>query len=415
MSDKLKNNVDVALSKDIIAIPGVKLGVTAAQIKKPDRKDLVLIEVSDKATVRAAFTQNRFCAAPVQMAKDHLETDTPRWLLINTVYANAGLGAAGLAAAQACCDAVAELTTTPVSQILPFSTGVIGEPLPVDRVRSGLPNCLKDLSESPDAWQSAAEGIMTTDTRPKVLSASASLPDAGGSVCVTGMAKGAGMICPNMATMLGFIAVNQAVSPDLAQQWLQRLLPRSFNAITVDGDTSTNDAVVLICVGDSVSPITTDEDPRAPATFAALMSVFQGLAQAIVRDGEGATKFVTITVKGGGAEEDCQAIARTIAHSPLVKTALFASDPNWGRVLAAVGRAPVAELNIDSVAIWLNDVLFVKSGGRVADYDEAMLTTQMQKETLELVVSVGDSDYEASIWTTDLSHDYVTINAEYRS
>lgn len=411
----------VSMCGEIHEIPGVALGTAEAEIKRPNRKDLVLISIPDGTQVEAAFTQNRFCAAPVQIAKANLAQTQPRWLVINTGYANAGLGEAGLAVARESCDAVAELTNCAPNHVLPFSTGVIGEPLPIDRLKASLPSCVSNLSGSAAAWQAAAEGIMTTDTRPKLCSVSVPLPhrEGGGKqkVFATGMAKGAGMICPNMATMLGFIAVNQPIAPALAKRWLHELLAHSFNAITVDGDTSTNDAVVLICAPaeTGIELIVDEQDARAAATYAALKTVFEQLAQAIVRDGEGATKFVTLTVKGARTEADCQAIARTIAHSPLVKTALFASDPNWGRLLAAIGRAPVSDLDIHSISLWLNGERFVAQGGRVSNYDEARLSVEMAKEDLHFVIAAGASEYEATIWTTDLSHDYVKINAEYRS
>jgi len=393
-------------------VPGVALGTAQAGIKKPNHPDLVMIQVPKEATCVAAFTLNRFCAAPVTVAKEHLESTEPRWLLINTGYANAGLGSEGIEAAQSCCRAVGEKTQAQSNQVLPFSTGVIGEPLPVQKIVDGIEQCLENLGEEGAHWQAAAAGIMTTDTRPKVASTCQN-----DGVIVTGISKGAGMICPNMATMLGFVAINQTIEKTLADQWLKKLVAASFNAITIDGDTSTNDAVVLICHGVAEqAPIITDTDPRAGSVYAALEEIFKKLAQAIVLDGEGATKFVTINVAGAGSQADCDAIARTIAHSPLVKTALYASDPNWGRILAAIGRAPVSQpINIEEVCLQLNGLPFVEAGSRVTNYDESAMTEQMQASQLVLDIKVGVSEHSAFIWTSDLSHDYVTINAEYRS
>ena len=395
---------------DPFNVAGLRLGTTCAGVKYPDRRDLVVIEAAPGTRAAAVFTRNAFCAAPVIVARTHLATASPRYLLINTGNANAGTGRQGLVDAEATCQALAERTGCRPEEVLPFSTGVIGEPLPLFRLVTGLPGALAALR--PEGWIEAAHGIMTTDTRPKW--ASRRLSVAGREVTVTGIAKGAGMICPDMATMLAFVATDAEVEPAVLQDILVGAVADSFNAITVDGDTSTNDALVLLATGQSGAVI-----PAAGADCehftAAVNEVCSELAQAIVRDGEGATKFITIRVEGGRDVAECRQVAYTIAHSPLVKTAFFASDPNWGRILAAVGRAGLAELAIDQVSIHLDEVCIVRAGGRAPEYTEAQGQAVMARPEITIRVELGRGAAAARIWTTDLSFDYVRINAEYRT
>jgi len=372
----------------------------------------VLIECIEGSRVAAVFTRNRACAAPVVVAREHLTRAAPRALVINTGFANAGTGEEGLRDSRASCDAVARMLRVLPEAVLPFSTGVIGERLPVDRLVVGLPGAAAALTA--DGWNDAAHGIMTTDTVPKGVSRMAEI--GGTTITVTGIAKGSGMICPNMATMLGFIATDARVSQEALDACMRRAADASFNRISVDGDTSTNDACVLIATGASGGElIERDAGESYSRLLGAVTEVCTELAQLIVRDGEGATKFVTIDVEGGADDADCDAVARTIAHSPLVKTALFASDPNWGRILAAVGRAPIAALDVDRVAIRLDDVLVVEGGARAAGYTEAGGARVMAKPAFTIRVSLGSGGGHARLWTTDLSHAYVRINAEYRS
>lgn len=393
-----------------LSVPGIRLGVAEAGIKYAQRRDLVLIEAAPGTQAAAVFTQNAFCAAPVQVARAHLQSGAPRYLLINTGNANAGTGAAGLDAAQASCQAVADLVGCAAQQVLPFSTGVIGEALPLDRLIAGLPAAHAALRA--DAWVEAAHGIMTTDTKPKWATQRLSI--GGHMVTITGIAKGSGMICPNMATMLGFIATDAQLEQSLLQTLLNDAVRDSFNAITVDGDTSTNDALLLLATGQA--PVRIAAGSAEAAQFSgALRTVCATLAQAIVRDGEGATKFITVQVQGGRDGEECRQVAYTIAHSPLVKTALFASDPNWGRILAAVGRAGVAELEIAAVQIYLDEVCVVRDGGRNPAYAEEQGQQVMARPEITIRVELGRGAAQAQLWTTDLSFDYVRINAEYRS
>ena len=393
-------------------VPGVRLGTTTAGIRKQGRRDLVVIECTPGTKAAAVFTQNRFCAAPVIVAREHLAKGAPRALLINTGCANAGTGAPGIEDARACCAALARELGCSATEVLPFSTGVIGERLPLERVVAGIPGCLAGLGA--DGWPDAAAGIMTTDTVPKGASRQFKL--GGKTVTVTGIAKGAGMIRPDMATMLAFVATDAAVSPDVLQAVLADAARVSFNRITVDGDTSTNDACVLLAIGRAGHP-----ELRAPqgagheALMRAVTEVCTELAQAIVRDAEGATKFITIEVIGGASEADCLAVAYTIAHSPLVKTAFFAGDPNWGRILAAVGRAPVSRLDANAVTIHLDDVRVVRAGALDPGYREDRGRAVLGKPEITVRVDLGVGDAQARIWTSDLSHDYVRINAEYRS
>ncbi len=393
-------------------VPGIRLGTAQAGIRKPDRRDLVVIECAPGTQAAAVFTQNRFCAAPVTVARAHLAQSTPRALLINTGFANAGTGAPGVTDARACCSALAQQLLCAPHEILPFSTGVIGERLPVERLVAGLPSCLSNLNES--GWSEAAQGIMTTDTVPK--GASRRIAVGGRTVTVTGIAKGAGMIRPDMATMLAFIATDAAVAPDVLQACLNAAVNRSFNRITVDGDTSTNDACLLLATGRADNDLVRDAGGEAYIALARTVAeLCTELAQAIVRDAEGATKFMTVEVSGGASESDCLAVAYTIAHSPLVKTAFFASDPNWGRILAAVGRAPIAQLDVGRVSLHLGDVCIARNGARATDYTEARGLAVMRQPEIRVRVDLGSGSSSATVWTSDLSHDYVRINAEYRS
>lgn len=389
-------------------IDGVRLGTAMAGIKKPNRRDLVVIEVPEGASVVATFTRNAFCAAPVHVARDHLQQAAPRYLLINTGNANAGTGAAGRRDAESCCSALAGIAGVDGCRVLPFSTGVIGEPLPVDRITAGLPAALESLNAN--GWALAAEGILTTDTRIKGASAQVELSS--GRVTINGISKGSGMIQPNMATMLGFVACDAAVDPVKLQQWLRDAVQVSFNAITVDSDTSTNDACTLVATGRGPKVESADDEHRFRQ---ALTTVLTELAQAIIRDGEGATKFVTLQIEQAGSVDEARAVAFTVAHSPLVKTALYASDANWGRILAAVGRAPVNALDVDRIVIDLGDVRLVEDGGRAASYTEAEGARVMAQEEIVIRIQLGRGDASATVWTSDLSHDYVSINADYRS
>ncbi|MEK7323362.1 MAG: bifunctional glutamate N-acetyltransferase/amino-acid acetyltransferase ArgJ [Pseudomonadota bacterium] len=393
-------------------VPGLQLGTASAGIKKPGRRDIVLIDVPAGAHCAAVFTRNAFCAAPVLVAKRHLAASTPRYLLINTGNANAGTGEQGLRDAIACCEAMAGLAGVGAAEVLPFSTGVIGEPLPVDKITAALPAAFADLNA--ENWADAAHGIMTTDTVAK--GASRRLEINGQTVTITGIAKGAGMIRPDMATMLSFIATDAAVEPGLLQRCLQAAVETSFNAITIDGDTSTNDACMLIATGRSGLPLLVSEQDAAYAAFAlAVSEVCATLAQAIVRDGEGATKFMTVEIEGGANAEECRQVAYAIAHSPLVKTAFFASDPNWGRILAAVGRAGVAGLDVGRINIYLNEVCIVQGGGRAPAYQEVLGQAVMKRDEITVRVQLGRGPFAARIWTCDFSYDYVRINAEYRT
>jgi glutamate N-acetyltransferase/amino-acid N-acetyltransferase len=389
-------------------VAGFRLGTTAAGIKKPGRKDLVIMAFDEAATVAATFTRNAFCAAPVQIARDNLVKGSPRFLVTNTGNANAGTGERGLADARRVCEALAELAGCRPEQVLPYSTGVIGEPLPVEKILEGLPAALQACTE--DGWRDAGEGIMTTDTRPKGASRRLSL--GGKRVTITGIAKGAGMIKPNMATMLGYIATDAGASKLELKQMLTSAMNRSFNRITIDGDTSTNDAVSLVATGLSGAAI--GDDNRAEFQ-AALDAVCRELAQGVIRDGEGATKFVTVQVEGGRDGREALAVAYTVAESPLVKTALFASDPNWGRILAAVGRAGLHELDVNRVSIWLGEVLIAERGGRADTYTEQAGQAVMDEEEITIRIHLGRGDASETVWTSDLSHDYVRINAEYRT
>jgi glutamate N-acetyltransferase/amino-acid N-acetyltransferase len=392
-------------------VNGVRISVSSAGIKKPGRKDVVIFELSKQGSVAGVFTKNAFCAAPVNLSKAHLAKGQARYLLITTGNANAGTGKQGMVDAKACCEALAnELGVTPEA-VLPFSTGVIGEPLPVGKITGVFKDAVNGFSEN--LWESAAEGIMTTDTRPKGATRIVELPQ--GSITISGISKGAGMIMPNMATMLAFIATDAKVDQALLQSVLSEAADQSFNRITIDGDTSTNDSCMLIASGASGVDVQ-EGDAESLAIFkTAINDVLKELALAIVRDGEGATKLVTIDVEQAKTSEEALQTAYTVAHSPLVKTALFASDPNWGRILAAVGRAGIEALDLDALEIYLNEVCIVRDGGRASSYTEAAGQAVMNQEEITIRIVLKRGTINETVWTTDLSHDYVSINADYRS
>ena len=399
-----------ALSK-LLPVSGVRLSSAAAGIRYADRDDVALIEFAPDTVVSAVFTQNAFCAAPVQLAKSHLSQASARWLLINAGNANAGTGEAGLSDAQACCSAVAEQFGASPEQVLPFSTGVIGERLPTERIIEVMPVLKDQLSAS--AWEKAAQAILTTDTVAKGISEQVQIN--GHTITVTGIAKGSGMIRPDMATMLAYIATDAAVEQSALDSCLKQAVDSSFNRITIDGDTSTNDACVLAATGAVKGPVLNAGHADFVAFCDAVQHVCSWLAQAIVRDGEGATKFITINVDGGRDSEECLAVAYTIAHSPLVKTAFFASDPNWGRILAAVGRAPLQDFDLSCVDIYLDSVCIVRQGEPAVDYTEQAGQAVMKQSEIRIHVKLGRGESGEQIWTSDLSYDYVRINAEYRS
>jgi glutamate N-acetyltransferase/amino-acid N-acetyltransferase len=396
--------------ENLIAVAGIRTSAVAAGIKKSGTNDMVLFEIAQGSHCAAVFTKNLFCAAPVQVAKKHLGEAVPRYLLVNSGNANAGTGEQGMQDALQSCRIVADHTNCNVNQVLPFSTGVIGQNLPMDKFTIGIPNALSHLHK--DGWLNAGRGIMTTDTLMKGISKQVDI--AGTPVTVTGIAKGSGMIRPDMATMLAFIATDAVIEHDLLNQCLTHAVNHSFNAITVDGDTSTNDACVLVATGQANNQSIQAADTNYVAFSEAVSAVCDFLAQAIIRDGEGATKFVTIDVCNASSESDARLVAYTIAHSPLVKTALFASDPNWGRILAAVGRAGI-DLDLDTVKIYLDDVCIVSGGGRDASYTEEQGQKVMSQDEITIRVDLNLGGSRARIWTSDLSYDYVKINAEYRT
>jgi len=406
-------NLSTPSSSSLLPIDGMLLGTAEANIKKPDRKDLLVMQLTPQATVAGVFTQNRFCAAPVIVAREHLASGKGiRALVVNTGNANAGTGEQGLVAARATCAEIAKLLGYEAEQVLPFSTGVIMEALPLSQIIAGLPTCVAGLRE--DNWFNAAHAIMTTDIVAKAVSKQVIL--AGKTVTITGIAKGSGMIHPNMATMLGYIATDAAVTQPLLQQMVKYASDASFNCITVDGDTSTNDALMLIATGKSEAPAITDtQDAAFDKLQAAVTEVAILLAQAIVRDGEGATKFITIKVEGGGSVAECKQIAYAVARSPLVKTAFFASDPNLGRILAAIGYAGVDDLDVQRLKLYLDDVLVAENGGRAASYQEEDGQRVMQQSDITVRVVLERGVASATVWTCDFSYDYVKINASYRS
>ena len=403
--------VGLADPDKILPIAGVRLASFAAGIKKNGKDDLVVLIFDEGSTCAATFTKNAFCAAPVTLAKKHLLQHSPRALLINSGNANAGTGETGMQNAIQSCVWLSEKLQCLPEQILPFSTGVIGEQLPMSVLKAGIDEVINGASEN--NWSLAAKGIMTTDTVAKAISRTVSI--AGNEITISGIAKGSGMICPNMATMLAFITTDADVDSDFLQQCLSNVVEQSFNSITVDGDTSTNDACVLVATAKASNPQLNANSEDASLFIDVLKDVCQFLAQAIIRDAEGATKFVTITVSQARSTAEAKNVAYTIAHSPLVKTALFASDPNWGRILAAVGRADIKQLDINGVNIYLGDVCIVRNGGVAEDYSEDKGQSVMDQDEITILVELGGGNDSATIWTSDLSHEYVRINAEYRS
>ncbi|MBV1951979.1 MAG: bifunctional glutamate N-acetyltransferase/amino-acid acetyltransferase ArgJ [Cycloclasticus sp.] len=397
---------------DLQAIKGIRIGTALAGIRQNERDDIVVFELSEKTNLAATFTKNKFCAAPVIVAKEHLEIDQPRYLLINSGNANAGLGTLGVDTAQKSCEGLAALAATEKSSVLPFSTGVIGEPLPLDKLLAALPAALKSLSGN--NWDKAAKGILTTDTCTKGCTRQLEID--GQTATITGIAKGSGMIKPDMATMLAYIATDLPISQGVLQGLLKQAVDVSFNSITVDGDTSTNDAAILMATNElDIKPIKSPDDPRCNAILAELINVCCYLAEAIVKDGEGATKLIKIQVNHAANLADAREVAYTVAHSPLVKTAFFASDPNWGRILAAVGRANIKQLNVDNISIYLADTCIVKNGMRDNAYTEEQGQAVMDQYEILLTIDLAEGDASTTILSCDLSYDYVKINAEYRS
>jgi glutamate N-acetyltransferase/amino-acid N-acetyltransferase len=402
-------NLSAPAAAQLLPVAGVSLGIAEAGIKRANRKDLLVIKLDEGATVAGVFTTNRFCAAPVIVAREHLAAGKGiRALVVNTGNANAGTGEQGMNAARTTCTALAKVLGCAPEQVLPYSTGVIMEPLPVDKIVAGMPQAVANLKA--DNWFDAAHAIMTTDIVAKAVSRQVQI--GGKTVTVTGISKGSGMIHPNMATMLGYIATDAAIAQPLLQQMVSEAADRSFNCITVDGDTSTNDALMLIATGKSGVAI--DAANRA-VLQAVVTEVATALAQAIVRDGEGATKFITIKVEGGKDAAECKKIGYAIAHSPLVKTAFFASDPNLGRILAAIGYAGVGDLDVEKLKLYLDDVLVAEHGGRAASYQEADGQRVMRQSDITIRVVLNRGTVNATLWTCDFSYDYVKINASYRS
>ncbi|MDO4230897.1 MAG: bifunctional glutamate N-acetyltransferase/amino-acid acetyltransferase ArgJ [Lautropia sp.] len=397
----------------LLPVAGVELGTARAGIRKPNRRDLLIARFAEGSQAAAVFTRNRFCAAPVVLSRQHLEGTGGRIraLVVNTGIANAGTGAEGLKRASQVCEHVAQALGVRTDEILPMSTGVILEHLPVDRIAAGVPAAVADLADT--HWAEAAEAIMTTDTLPKAVSKQINLD--GKTVSMTGISKGAGMIRPNMGTMLGLLATDAGVAPALLQRWVRQIADASFNRITVDGDTSTNDTFLLVATGKSGVQIASDDAPGARELLQALTDTAVLLAQSIVRDGEGATKFITIQVEGGKTQEEAADVAYAIAHSPLVKTAFFASDPNLGRILAAIGYAGIADLDVDKVEVWLDDVRVASNGGRDPAYREEDGQRVLKQAEFQVRVNLARGTAQTTVWTCDLSHDYVSINADYRS
>ena len=388
-------------------VPGISMAAVSAGIKQEGRLDCVVFSLGASANTAGVFTTNAFCAAPVSLCKKHLAQTSPQFLIVNTGNANAGTGQQGLENALKVCQKIAELKSLPVNTILPFSTGVIGEQLPVEKICNVIPDALNNIEEN--NWLDCASGILTTDTRPKAASTQIQL--GGHTVTITGIAKGAGMIKPNMATMLAYVFTDAKIEAELLQTLLDNAINKSFNRITVDGDTSTNDSCMLTATGESTVQITQDSNEFIEA----LEDIFFNLAHSLIRDAEGASKFVTVLVEEGVSNEECLALAFTVAESSLVKTALFASDPNWGRILAAVGRSGIQDLDIEKVAIYLGDVCIVENGAVAVTYSEAAGQQVMNQEDITIRITLGRGNATETIWTSDLSHDYVTINAEYRT
>ena len=414
--------VGLEVLKNYHPVNGVRIGIAQAGIKYQGRNDLVIFELAEGSRVSGVFTLNAFCAAPVQVSKKHLSEADTRYLVINTGNANAGTGPQGMIDALATCEQLATLTGVETSQILPFSTGVIGEPLPMTKLLSGLSPALDNLAA--DTWSQAATGIMTTDTLPKGYSQQVNIAatDADDSeidseiITVSGISKGAGMIMPNMATMLAYLTTDAVIAKPLLDVMCKEMADKSFNRVTIDGDTSTNDSCMLIATAKAeMAEISSKDDPRYSALFDALLEAFMVLSHAIVRDGEGATKFVTMEVQQAASVKEALDVAYTVAHSPLVKTALFACDANWGRILAAVGRAGVQNMILEDIDIYLDDVCIVKNGGRAASYTEEAGAAIFAQAEITISIRLGRGDITERVWTTDLSHEYVSINADYRS
>ncbi len=405
-------NIPTLFSEHLLPVPGIRLGVAEAGIKKRHRKDLLVIALDEGAHVTGVFTQNRFCAAPVTVSKENLANPSIRGLVVNTGNANAGTGDAGVQHARETCTALAELLDCKPQQILPFSTGVIMEPLPVDTVINGLPVAVADLNEN--NWYKAAQTIMTTDIVPKGVSRQIALQ--GTTVTITGIAKGSGMIRPNMATMLGFISTDASITYALLHRMIRHAVDHSFNRISVDGDTSTNDAFILIATGQAGhSEIRASESPEFVQLQAAVTEVAVELAQMIVRDGEGATKFITVQVEAGKNTNECKQVAYAIAHSPLIKTAFFASDPNLGRILAAIGYAGLDDLDVNQIQLYLGHILVAENGGRAPGYREEQGQQIMSEAEITVRVVLNRGTASTCVWTCDFSYDYVRINADYRS
>ncbi len=405
-------NLQIPSESEIFPVAGVEIGVTEAGIRKANRRDLTVFRLAEGTSVAGVFTRNRFCAAPVQVCQAHLAAGGPiSALVINTGNANAGTGEEGLKKAKDTCDALGKLLGVPASQILPFSTGVILEPLPLDRLVAGLPAAIADLAA--DHWSSAAHGIMTTDTLPKISSAKVQID--GKTVTFTGISKGAGMIRPNMATMLSFLATDAGIAQPLLRKLAVEIADASFNRITVDGDTSTNDSFIIAATGKSGVNVNSESDAAYAAVRKALTAAALDLATKIVRDAEGATKFMTIRVEEAGTTEEALKVAYAVAHSPLVKTAFFASDPNLGRILAAVGYAGIDDLDVSNIRLWLDDVLVAKDGGRNPDYQEADGQRVMKQAEISVRIALGRGQVSDTVYTCDFSHEYVSINADYRS
>ncbi len=405
--------VGLEVLKNYHPVNGIRIGIAQAGIKYSARNDLVIFELAPGSRVSGVFTLNAFCAAPVQVAKKHLAEADTRYLVINTGNANAGTGPQGMVDALATCEHLAKLTGVTTNQILPFSTGVIGEPLPMDKLLAGLPSALGNLAA--DVWPIAAEGIMTTDTLAKGYSQQVEINN-DEMISISGISKGAGMIMPNMATMLAYLTTDAVIAKPLLDDMCKEMADKSFNRVTVDGDTSTNDSCMLIATAQAdMAEISSKDDPRYNAVFDALLDAFMVLSHAIVRDGEGATKFVTMEVQQAASIKEALDVAYTVAHSPLVKTALFACDANWGRILAAVGRAGVQDMILEDIDIYLDDVCIVKNGGRAATYTEEAGAAIFVQAEITISIRLGRGDVTERVWTTDLSHDYVSINADYRS
>ena len=405
--------VGLEVLKNYHPVNGIRIGIAQAGIKYAERNDVVIFELAEGSRVSGIFTQNAFCAAPVLISKNHLAEAAVRYLVINTGNANAGTGPQGMADALETCEKLAELTGVATNQVLPFSTGVIGEPLPMNKLLASLTPALANLAA--DVWPIAAEGIMTTDTLAKGYSQQVEITSEE-TITISGISKGAGMIMPNMATMLAYLTTDAVIAKPLLDDMCKKMADKSFNRVTVDGDTSTNDSCILIATAQAdMTEISSQEDPRYQVVFDALLEAFMVLSHAIVRDGEGATKYVTMEVQQAASVQEALEVAYTVAHSPLVKTALFASDANWGRILAAVGRAGVQNMILEDIDIYLDDVCIVKSGGRAASYTEEAGAAIFAQTEITISIRLGRGDVTERVWTTDLSHDYVSINADYRS